>query len=291
LVSYCGAYFDIIADEIDAVAADMLHVSDRAILAEKADFFLSLEPIFTLATMNDKHLNTSFWRSRVDGLIQTHAAAVILAAQTNGYVRTSALYSNLITVKQALEMSDGLAILFGRQMSFFPATAKIPYLNVVYQRLLMRWPAFADSSTIAELEAVGEYLCDHPELPWLNGPLDWFDHSRDHKIDASAPDDVIHARTVKSPPFGPIACLGAAAILSIVLERDRPTILEQDPQQFGPLEHLFPYLARRSSSGKDAGLPELPVPDAFKQTFRDWAENRVNFTSDLPDFELRHYRS
>ena len=32
--------------------------------------------------------------------------------------------------------------------------------------------------------------------------------------------------------------------------------------------------------GEEPGrlLPDLPVPDEFKQVFRDWAEGKVNFT-------------
>jgi hypothetical protein len=46
------------------------------------------------------------------------------------------------------------------------------------------------------------------------------------------------------------------------------------------MHHLAPYLARRQGRlGRQTQLPNLLVPEEFKQTFRDWAEGRVDFTA------------
>jgi hypothetical protein len=43
------------------------------------------------------------------------------------------------------------------------------------------------------------------------------------------------------------------------------------------LRELHPYFARRGGHDPGMPLPDLPVPDHFQQTFRDWADRRVNF--------------
>jgi len=76
--------------------------------------------------------------------------------------------------------------------------------------------------------------------------------------------------------------LGAAATLLLSAESD-PTPpahpLEGDPSRLGPFHELYAYMERRLKPGPGRPLPDLPVPDAFKQTFGDWAEGQVNFTT------------
>jgi hypothetical protein len=54
---------------------------------------------------------------------------------------------------------------------------------------------------------------------------------------------------------------------------------EGETLTLGPLEHIVPYLARRNSRDRDTALPDLLVPDEFKQIFRDWADGRVSVTA------------
>jgi len=56
-------------------------------------------------------------------------------------------------------------------------------------------------------------------------------------------------------------------------------VLAEDPAQLGPFSDLDFYMRRRREGPSLALLPELPVPDEFKQVFRDWAEGKVNFTA------------
>ena len=73
------------------------------------------------------------------------------------------------------------------------------------------------------------------------------------------------------------AYLGAAAILPIMVETD--LMLESEALTLGPLEHIVPYLARRDGRDRDTPLPDLLVPDEFKQILRDWADDRVSVTA------------
>jgi hypothetical protein len=49
------------------------------------------------------------------------------------------------------------------------------------------------------------------------------------------------------------------------------------------MHHIEPYLAHRQGLGLRTELPSLLVPEHFKQTFRDGAAGRVDFTE--PDRE------
>lgn len=64
-----------------------------------------------------------------------------------------------------------------------------------------------------------------------------------------------------------------------------PTVHLDDPAMFGPFSPVEQYCARRINGSADP-IPDLPVPDEFRQVFRDWAEGKVNFTApalDSPD--------
>jgi hypothetical protein len=201
-------------------------------------------------------------------ILRAHAAEVTVAAEENHYLRDIALRYGLISVSQALEMPGGLTALFRQSRSRFPGFGLFPYLQDTYLRLLQGWPAFASPATAAVLQAVGEYLRDQPELPWVDEYIGKFHSAYDGLFPpADGPGEL-----------GPISRLGGAAILAILVESDFTTILDIDPRRLGPLCSLLPYLQRRHSGDRDAELPDLPVPEEFRQVFRDWAEGLVNFT-------------
>jgi hypothetical protein len=64
-------------------------------------------------------------------------------------------------------------------------------------------------------------------------------------------------------------------------------ILALDPEKLGPFSDLQIYIMHRQQGGRGIQLPELPVPvpvpEEFKQVFRDWAEGKVNFVGPTPD--------
>jgi hypothetical protein len=70
------------------------------------------------------------------------------------------------------------------------------------------------------------------------------------------------------------------ALISVESDESSPVqVLGEDPARLGPFSHLDFYMRRRRREGLSLALPELPVPDEFKQVFRDWAEGKVNFTA------------
>ena len=60
-------------------------------------------------------------------------------------------------------------------------------------------------------------------------------------------------------------------------------ILALDPERLGPFSDLQIYIMHRQRGRRGIQLRELPVPEEFKQVFRDWAEGKVNFVGPAPD--------
>jgi len=129
----------------------------------------------------------------------------------------------------------------------------------------MGWPAFTATTVVTDLRAVGEHLRDHPELPRAEAPMTWI---ADINPEASAP--AVPAR--EPGPLDATACLGGAAILAIRVEGGDMAIRDRDPPCLGRLSSIVPYLQRRFGGDPDSELPDLPVPEEFRQVFRDWAE-------------------
>jgi len=122
---------------------------------------------------------------------------------------------------------------------------------------------------INELTVVGRYLIDHPRTPWLTWQSDMWPVSF-----LSGPIE----RDIPRSRLDPVAYLGAAGILLITSEEKETRALpDEGPQKLGPLSDLYPYIARRWGAEPENELPELPVPEEFRQVFRDWADGKVNF--------------
>jgi hypothetical protein len=54
------------------------------------------------------------------------------------------------------------------------------------------------------------------------------------------------------------------------------TALQADESNLGVFSGLYPYIDRRAN-GARIPLPDLPVPERFKQIFRDWADGKICF--------------
>jgi hypothetical protein len=70
--------------------------------------------------------------------------------------------------------------------------------------------------------------------------------------------------------------------LLISFESDRLGLLSRlhnSPSLLGALSPLYAYMESRHQVGLRAPVPDLPVPEDFKQVFRDWAEGKVSFTA------------
>lgn len=269
LFARSGSYRDTVADEIDTVVAEKIRSSDRGSLVSMVRFVASLCHASPESFWENDDLKF-FWISRADDLIQINTAAVVAAAETDAFVRLIALQTHLLTMREALSMTGGLRILSQGSVPFFRNSVLSPYLAHVFSAFLEGWPAFGEVAIIDDLVAVAEYLLNHPEPPWVFGAS--------RRREGVIGDEHDKATPGTFSPLNNMAYFGAAVILSVMTESAEQTY-QFTPRKLGPLGDLFPYLARRQGANASTGLPDLPLPYEFEQTFRRWAEGRVNFTS------------
>jgi hypothetical protein len=206
-------------------------------------------------------------------LLWKHADEVIRAAEDDPHLRWLAMDMDVISLRSALGMRGGLSPLL--HVSGGTVGSRRTWLAL--RRLLRGKPLSPDSDAIACLEAIGDYLRARRGKRWFHGraAVSWLteDVSAAYKPDAGTLPGWVSQT----------ACLGAVGLVSILAECREEMFGDCDPG-LGPVPELYPYLARRlDPSGAVWELPELPVPEEFRQTFRDWAEGRVNFTAPEPD--------
>jgi hypothetical protein len=261
-----GPYREVIADEIDAVAASKVQSGDPIAVLNGLRVALSFP--YSILRFAPHDPNRHYWFARRAQTLKTHSTAAVRAAHDDAYIRVGAIDTGLISVRQALDMPGGPTTLFRGTGGYFED--EIAYFANVLHALDAGWPRFGEPSIAGDLAAFGDYLMSHPDPPWLDGAMDFFTYFDDED------DERVSVRR-KEAPLDQRAYLGAAALLLILTETSG---LSPAARKLGPLHHLAPYLARRQGRlGRQTQLPNLLVPEEFRQTFRDWAEGRVDFTA------------
>ncbi len=254
-----GRYRDTVAGEIDTAVDQAVTSGHRDLVVSGARLALSLPD----ALRDRGNKEREFWRSYAQRFLSEHRAAR-MAAETDAYVRAIAVEKGLLTLGRALRMAEGPRVVFGASEGCFDVVE--PCLQHTFDTLEHGWPRFGDPGVVASLEAFGHFLLEHHEPPWLRGRLGYWEWT---EVLVTDPDAAAPA------PLSQAAYLGAAAILAVML--DAGLMMADTALNLGPLSDLAPYLARRRS--ESAELPELAVPEEFRQTFRDWAEGLVDVVS------------
>jgi hypothetical protein len=194
---------------------------------------------------------------------------MVLAAESDAYLRHVSLIAGLISPRQALDMPGGPIVLFQESQGCIGFL--VPYFFDALRALEGGWPAFSEAAIVSDLAAFGEYLIDNPELPWLRGKVGVLK-------DYPYYDDEFTLPAGRRPQLSESAYLGAAAVLLIMEETGQ--LAAGRPRKLGPLRHIEAYPERRQRRrGRRTELPGLRVPNEFKPMFRDWAEGQVNFTA------------
>ncbi len=209
-----------------------------------------------------------FWESRADDSFRKYADDIVSASVDDVGMRSMAIWYGLIGVDHALKMPSGMVTLLRRQWIGIFGWWQAAYLHHSVRDIVLGTRSAVVSAT-DDLGVVGRYILDHPQLPWVTGEPDaWTEFFWGHPVMEDIPRPC--------PP--PVVYLGAAATLLIAAEHMKSRMLpDEGPQRFGPLNDLYPYIARRWGSAPYATLPDLPVPGDLQQAFRDWADNKANF--------------
>jgi hypothetical protein len=271
LLSNGDSYKQLIAESMTDLVATLGSSGDPSVRASVLRLaviapFLTLDPLFQ---------RNPFWDNWLGEQARAHRAEISWAAQRDHGLRVLALYAGIITPAEILTMPGGLATILAETSLVLRTRASRSDWGP-YMRWLLATPASELDPARAEAAvAIGRHLAEHVDLPWMRGgslitegrPADSFYFPLADQFDFMTLDEIEN--------------LGIAAAACIHLEllaysAPRASLYEPSSALTEDPPRLFRYLSRRTS-GADYELEDLPVPDKFKQLFRDWAEGRVNF--------------
>jgi len=221
----------------------------------------------------------NFWWAHTTELIRMHADVAAATATDDGGARFAALWWRVITLDEGLRMPGGPTALFKGAPFGTSGSTWAAYLPNCVHWINHAGPGAG--SRVAELAddlaTFGRYLLDHPVPPWVEGLIESLEHYlllADDQEGCKRPD---LARYLTEPA----AYLGAATVVLIAVESltSHEMLTSQKIWRLGVLSNLNNYIMRRWNTGPSNQLTKLPVPDLFKKTFRDWANNKINFIS------------
>jgi hypothetical protein len=285
LLASCNSSLTVVSEEISTYIAEMIGANDTETRLKGLRLAASLDvPLRGNWGGGGPDLPKgnrlrSFWEGQSDENLHTYREAIITAAVHHTDIRSLALWENLITIDQALKMSDGLRPLLRVQCVGVFGLRRLPLLLNDFFWLANEGHSgtrYAHRAT-RDLMAVGRYLVSNPQFPWTTGSArHWSDFIWDK----------ISTTRKRTHAFDPLTYLGGAAVFLMSAERDSTLPsheLESDPTRLGPFNDLYPYVEFRHVPESALLLPDLPVPEEFKQVFKDWALGRVNFIGSAPD--------
>jgi hypothetical protein len=268
LLTSSPPFRETIADEIDELISSKIQSNSMASRLAALRLAVWLLQALPGAYNHESVTEWQFWNTRRNDNIHSYASVITTAAETDGGMRQVALAEGFITVAQALEMPDGLLTLFHSHSAAPCPITWPPYFGKLANALMEGWPAFDASIIGSDLSSIGQYLLVHSSPPWVKGKLSRWDDTIE--------DESTFGRDVGHIELTPTVYIGAGVILAILTESNMMKLIEQ---KLGPFRDFYPYLAtRRDSPSVRYSLPELPLPDAFKNTFRDWADRKIDFT-------------
>jgi hypothetical protein len=141
-----------------------------------------------------------FWRHWSAEKITDYTAEITTEAMRSNLIRTAALNAGAISLKQALAMPGGFGALMEEVAHDLPQGLVLSYPMALF----MNWDHLASRDTITEAAAIGEYLVDHPGLPWIHA-------KRNHPTNK-------YFSYAGVTPNGELSGLGIAAISAITKE-------------------------------------------------------------------------
>jgi NACHT domain len=215
-----------------------------------------------------------FWDDRARENCKRYQQEIITAAAECIDIRNSAVRLDAVTVAQAIDMKEGLLPLLQDQPTrIFGFGSWLAYLVNMLDAIISN-PE--QQVGIEAMSAVGQHLTRYPDLPWVTGKVSqgYWENRRDPNRELPA-------------SVTPVTFLGAAAIALMTAEARLAKIISDRQRKrswgLGPFNVLYAYMTRRNAPGSKTPLPDLPVPEEFKQVFRDWAEGKVSFIGPAPE--------
>jgi hypothetical protein len=295
LLANCGTCKELVRDEISERVDAMVNSGDPATRLNGLRLAVEL-PVLVQFSDHALWVDGSlmhFWQECADTNINCHSAAIAATAVEAPDIRATALRYEIITMDRALKMPGGL-------FALLPHSPPGTFIHISSDYLLGTIYALAKRETdlydqgqstsraraIRDLAIIGNHLICHPQPPWAFGTLKGRFHLNWGYPAAS---EVTHKQLT------PAAYLGTVTTVLLLAEFAQVSISKEVTRQSGIFYDLAPYIDRRSGieiidrrSGFEIcpELPDIPVPDEFKQMFHDWAENKINFMGPEPPADL-----
>jgi NACHT domain len=284
-VSCCG----IVKDELATRIGDMIPSCDQdvhlnglrlAIWVSRGAVFLRHGRLVVPAKAPE-HL-ADFWDDFACQNAKSHAADIAAAASSDEGMLYACLRHRFLTVGKFLATTGSdLSPLFTNHQAVIFNAMWTSYLDYLVGAATRAWgravhsglPRASEDSMNEDFAAVGQFLLDHPNPPWLSIHLP----SRWEPVSLFGTNDFVPGSAIFETKDA-IAYLGAAASILIAAEMTRNRILpEEGDLPLGAFSSLYPYILLRWGHQQDTRPPELPVPEQFQRLFRTWATQSIDF--------------
>ena len=223
-----------------------------------------------------------FWDEFAFQNAKTHAADITAAASSDEGMLYASLRHRFLTVRDVLAApGSDLTPLFTNHNAVIFNALWTSYLDYLVGAAARGWgraihsglPRASEESMSEDFAAIGHFLIDHPEPPWLSACLS----SRWEPVSLFGEDESVSGPGVFEAK-DPIIYLGVAATILIAAEMTRNRNLPTEGDlPLGSFSDLYPYILLRWGHEQGAQLPELPLPERFQRLFRAWASQRTDF--------------
>jgi NACHT domain len=283
----CLSSPSIVADEIEDILSTMISSRNSDTHAYGLSLGVLLGSILSSGRysgqgreiVHDKSLE-NFWDERSKEFLHRNAEPIKQLSIHNPAMRNWALWEGLVTVEQALGMDGGLSALFMSHPLGLINYTRSPYLPIQFRTIARYWPGPhyrpRTKNAIEEMTSIGQFLTANPVLPWVTGSAETW---------PSIHWDKPARRTGSKIQLDPVTYLGAVATCLITSETNPSAIIRllRGATSLGEFKPLYPYIQQRVTRTPKSPLPYLPVPEEFRQVFRDWAARKVNFIATASD--------
>jgi len=290
LLASCVSCCDIVKDEFAARIADMISSREPGIHLNglRLAVWVSRGAAFerngqlVVPARAPEHL-AQFWDEFACQNAKSHAADIVAAASCDEGMLYASLRHRFLTVEHFIAISGSdLTPLFTSHHGVIFRQIWTPYLYYLVGAATRAWgrivhsglPRATEESMRSDFTAVGQFLIDHPDPPWLSTSLS----PRFEPVSLFSSTENLVLSSVPFETKDPITYLGAAGSILIAAELTRNRILPaKNPLPLGAFSDLYPYILRRWDYEHDTQLPEIPVPEQFQRLFKTWAAQETDF--------------
>jgi hypothetical protein len=284
LITGCAGSREVVAEEISDRADGLIGYADPASIVKGLRLAAWVDDR-NIEGQNDRIGSYGgelwkFWNRMADDNASRYLDTIVTAAAHDLTIRYMALVRGLVTEDEILA-EPGLdpGLLFCDQQTFFGIAGPPYMLRLLYDLIYGRsW--YRGRYAATGLRAFGSYAMRHPDPPFAGHVTSYGNFSvglNNHNTSFAMLDSPIY--------------VGTSLALAIEVEASHDLAQHKNSRRsLGPFDCLSPYVAMRLGWATET-LPDLPLPDHFKELFYLWAHQQVDFVSGVPEIVSKEKRS